>query len=264
MKNSLIYKALNDAKLGVGLHRIWIYQAYHSITARYKRSIFGPLWMTASIIVTALSLSIVFGGIFGQPMREFLPYITAGLLLWGPISMPMNEAPEIFVQSSHIIRSHPFPFTFYVLEMVCRNFFLFLHNAAAFFVVALFAGGLAAPNWTIVPAVILVYLTICFYSSLSAMIAARYRDVRFIFPYVAQLLFFVTPVFWHADQIKGPRRLLAEYNPLFHLLEIVRKPLFGSVGRPIDWIDSSALLLLGVILWLLFFPANRRRIAFWV
>lgn len=264
MNGSRINNSVTDMARALRLYRIWIYQSYHAISAKYRRSLLGPFWIAGSMVVTSLSLAIVFGGIFGQPLKEFLPYITSGLLVWSEVALPLLEGAEIFVGSSHIIKNHAYPFSFYVLEMVGRNFITYLHNLVVFFLLVLCVQSLTPIHWTLLPGLILTYVTVIFYATLAAMLGARYRDIRFIFPYLGQLLFFITPIFWKVDHMQGARRLIAELNPLYHLVQLTRLPMLGKQPTVDNWIYSGITLLVGVVLWLIFFNMNRRRIAFWV
>ena len=153
---------------------------------------------------------------------------------------------------------------YFVIVMVCRNFLLFLHNLVVFFVIVVAVRSVTPVHWMVIPGLIMTYVTVTFYSALAAMIAARFRDIRFIFPYFAQLLFFVTPIFWRPELIKGPKRLIAELNPLYHLVQLTRAPLLGSAPTVHNWTVSAGFLLVGVCAWLVLFPIYRRRIAFWV
>jgi ABC-2 type transport system permease protein/lipopolysaccharide transport system permease protein len=264
MKSSRIKASVKDMEAALRLYRIWVYQGYHSVASKYRRSLLGSFWIAGSLVATSLSLAIVFGGIFGQPMREFLPYITSGLLVWAVISMPLTEGPETFIGSAHIIKNHAYPLSYYAFEMIARNFITLLHNVLVFVVLSLCVRTLAPVHWTFLPGMVLTYAIIVFYSTLAGMLGARFRDVRFIFPYLAQLLFFITPIFWKAELIHGPRRMIAELNPLYHVLQLMRRPLLGLPPTLDNWVNSGIVLLVGVVLWLIFFSINRRRIAFWI
>ena len=264
MNSSRMMAGVKDLEAALRLYRIWVYQGYHSVASKYRRSLLGPFWIAGSMVATALSLAIVFGGIFGQPLSEFLPYITSGLLVWAVVAMPMTEGTEIFIGSAHIIKNHAYPLSYYAFEMIARNFITFLHNLVVFVVMTLCVHALKPIHWTFLPGMVLTYLIVVFYSTLAGMLGARFRDIRFIFPYLAQLLFFLTPIFWKADLIQGPRRLIAELNPLYHVVQLMRRPLLGQPPTVENWVNSGVVLLVGVVLWLIFFTINRRRIAFWI
>ncbi len=55
---------------------------WQDVRQRYRRSALGPFWLTISMGVMIGTIGIVFGQIFKTPMREFLPFLAAGMILW--------------------------------------------------------------------------------------------------------------------------------------------------------------------------------------
>jgi ABC-type polysaccharide/polyol phosphate export permease len=257
-------KAFKDLRAGVGLYKVWSYQAYHEITAKYKRTVFGSLWITGSMITTSLGLSLVFGGIFNQSIQQSLPFTMGGILCFGLLAYILAESAEAFISVSGIIKNHAYPFSYYILEGITRNFLTFLHNLVVFYVFAAIMGALRIPHWTVLPGIILVLLTMFTWGTLIGMLSSRFRDLRFLIPYISQLLFFLTPIFWRAEQLSGPRSALVKYNPFYGLIEIIRSPLLGEAAPMICWLSAGISATSGVVLWVIFFTAYRRRIPFWV
>ena len=64
---------------------------WQDVATRYRRSRVGAFWLTINIAVMIGALGLVFGTIFGQPMREFLPFLAVGLIVWNFISSSINE-----------------------------------------------------------------------------------------------------------------------------------------------------------------------------
>lgn len=107
-------KAFADLSNGLGLSHVWVHQAYHAISAKYKRMVLGSLWISGAMVVSSASMAIVFGGIFGQDLKVALPLTMAGLLTYAMIVFPLSEAPEPFVGNSTIIVNHAYPFTYFI------------------------------------------------------------------------------------------------------------------------------------------------------
>ncbi len=257
-------KAFKDLKAAFSLWHVWFYQAYHVISAKYKRTALGSLWISGSMVATSVSLSIVFGGIFGQNLKDALPFIMAGILCFGFAGYPLVEGHETFLSNGSIIKNHAYPFTFYIMEGTTRNFFMFFHNLIVFYLAMFIVSAAKIPHWTIIPALLVAWIYMASWGTITAMMASRYRDLRFLLPYIGQLMTFITPVFWRADQLTGWRRLIVDLNPVYGILEIVRAPLLGNIPPPQAWLLASIAAGSGVILWLIFFPQLRRRIPFWV
>jgi ABC-2 type transport system permease protein/lipopolysaccharide transport system permease protein len=95
------------------------------------------------------------------------------------------------------------------------------------------------------------------------MASARFRDVPRIITSLTQIVFLITPILWTPDML-GPRIYLAYGNPFFHLIEIVRRPLLGSVPS-IDtvWV-ALFITALNLIVTVVIFSRYRARIAYWL
>jgi ABC-type polysaccharide/polyol phosphate export permease len=257
-------KAISDLQRGIDLHHVWIYQAYHEISAKYKRTALGSIWIAGGFIVTSFSFGILFGELFHLPLATSLPYTMAGILVFGLVSFVFFEGAEIFISSSGIIRNHAYPFTFYVFQSVCKNFFVFLHNLIVFLLVTLIIGAVKIPHWSILLAIPLLLIFMFSWGMLSTMISSRFRDMRFMLPYIGQLFSVLTPIFWRPDSLQGTFKTIIMLNPVYSLIQIVRQPLLGEAATPLEWGLAATYTFIGVVLWAAFFSGFRRRIPFWV
>jgi ABC-2 type transport system permease protein/lipopolysaccharide transport system permease protein len=120
------------------------------------------------------------------------------------------------------------------------------------------------PAWQVIPAVFLLTAFMMFTAPIVGMAAARFRDLRFLLPYTAQILFFITPVFWRPSTLAASKINIVKYNPLYYLVDILRAPLLGEAVVANAWLVSILSLFVVVIIWAVSFAAFRRRIAFWI
>jgi ABC-type polysaccharide/polyol phosphate export permease len=257
-------KAIKDLGAGVSLYYVWVYQAYHDITAKYKRTFLGSLWLSGGFVVTSVSFAILFGALFQQKLEVSLPYTMAGILVFGMVGYMLTDAAEMFLSSGGIIKNHAYPFTFYAFHTSCKVFFLFLHNLIVFWLLIASIGAFKFPHWSVLLALPVVLVAMVSWGMLMGMLASRFRDMRFMLPYLAQLFSVLTPIFWHAETLKGPVRIVVDYNPFYGFVQIVREPLLGQMAPVNLWISALCYTGLGLVLWLIFFPQFRKRIPFWV
>jgi ABC-type polysaccharide/polyol phosphate export permease len=257
--------ALNDSVRALKLWHVWVYLAWQDVITKYRRSILGPLWIAGGMLATSLALSISWGAISGQSLRDYVPYVMAGLLVWTHfIAILFIEAPELFVAAQGTIRNNAFPFMVYVFRFVARSLIICAHNLVAFIIVTALVGNLKVPNWQILPGLVVSSLVVVTLAPVIGMVSARYRDLRFMLPFLAQILFFTTPVFWHADTLTGPKAAIVHYNPFYYLLEVVRAPLLGHAASGQVWMVVLTILAGSILVWFVSFSAARRRIAFWI
>ena len=257
-------KAINDLVGGLALWRVWTYQAWHEMTARYKRTILGPFWLAAQMLVTSMCLALVWGILMNRDMKEILPYITAGMLCFQVVSFMFNDGPELFLGAGNTIKNHAYPFTYYILETACKAVLTFGHNVIVFWAVCAAVQNIAVPNWTFLIAMPIVIITVMCWGTIIGLVSARFRDLRFLLPYFGQLMFYVTPIVWRVGDISTKRAYVAQFNPLYGLLEIIRAPLLGHVAPAHAWALAIGTMVTGMITWVLVFPPFRKRIAFWI
>jgi ABC-type polysaccharide/polyol phosphate export permease len=100
-------------------------------------------------------------------------------------------------------------------------------------------------------------------SILLGMVSARFRDVPPIIANFMQVGFFVTPVFWPIAAL-GAWTSIAELNPLFAAVDVVRAPLLGNAVGETSWLVLLGSTLFGCGLTFALFARFRTRIAYWI
>jgi ABC-type polysaccharide/polyol phosphate export permease len=95
------------------------------------------------------------------------------------------------------------------------------------------------------------------------MISARFRDIPPIVASLLQVLFFATPIIWSIEAL-GELRFIADMNPVFAAIDVIRAPLLGVSVGPYAWPLLIATTIIGCVTTFLFFARFRTRIAFWI
>jgi ABC-type polysaccharide/polyol phosphate export permease len=257
-------KALKDLSKGIGLFHVWFYQAYHEISAKYKRTVFGSLWIVGSMVFMSIAFSIVSAALFGQNLADVVPYVMGGIMAFNLVGTIFGEAPEIYMSNAGIISNHAYPFTYYTFESVTKNFMIFAHNVVVLEIILLLLQKMAIPHWSILIALPLVFVNLFTWGGLVSMLSARFRDMRFLLPYLLTVIMFMTPIMYKVSQFNGPKKLIVELNPLYPFVEMLRSPLLGYAMPLQYWESALGVTVAGILLWLIFFNAFRSRISFWV
>ena len=95
------------------------------------------------------------------------------------------------------------------------------------------------------------------------LVSARFRDIPPIVQNFVSIAFFVTPIFWPPTSL-GRWQSIAELNPLFAAVDIVRSPIMGQAVATYSWIIVLGTTLIGGGLTFLMFSRFYSRIAYWV
>ena len=238
----------------------------HDIKQRYKRSALGPLWLTISMTVMIAAMGFVFGTIFNTPLQDFFPYLAAGIILWGFISSVLSEGCMAFIESEAIIKQIPLPYFTFILRLMWRNLLILFHNIVILpFVLWVVGRNFHLEAFLAVPGMMILMINLMWVTLILATLCARYRDMPQIVQSIILVTFYVTPVMWMRQTLPGDAgKILIEWNPLFHLVEIVRAPLLGDLPSSLSWWVSILMALSGWIVAIQFYQRYKYKIAYWV
>lgn len=242
----------------------WAYSGLQDIRLRYRRSFLGPWWLTLSTAITIAVLGVLWSKIFEMDIAEYLPFFAIGHVIWTWISAQLNDACAGFTQFEHIIKQTRLPYPTYLLRLSIRHTLILAHNAVVVAAVLLFAGtGFHAVSWLALIGVALVFVICVLVAIVLAIGCARYRDLQPLIASGLQIAFFVTPILWQPGALRSAA-WMAELNPLFHWIELIRQPLLGHLPAAAHywWTGASMAVLGAVSLWLL--GRERDRIAYWM
>jgi ABC-2 type transport system permease protein/lipopolysaccharide transport system permease protein len=256
--------AVKDFAAGMALWRLWLMLGWNDILQRYRRSLLGPFWLTASMAVMVISLGFVYSHLFNTPINDFLPYLCVGLLVWSFLSSFLIEGGVLFTGSESYIKQVRLPFSVYVLRSVWSKTVVFAHNFVIYLGVLVYFEFWPGSNaLLVIPGLFLVILNGAMASLLIGMISTRFRDVPQLIASVVQIVFFITPIMWKADLLKD-RIYIATLNPFFQLIEVVRGPLLGTIPPVKCYIAVLIITVVNATVTGVFFARFRGRISYWV
>jgi ABC-type polysaccharide/polyol phosphate export permease len=246
------------------MRRVWLTLGVNDIRQRYRRSVLGPLWITLSMAVLVATLGVIYSQVFHTEIRTYLPFLCLGFVIWGFFATAVSECCKTFQENAGIILQLEMPYSVYILRTVWRNFVVFLHTIIIFIPVALLFGVPLRPGVVLaLPGMLLLLVNTVWIGLVVAIFSTRFRDVPLIVANILQILFFSTPIIWHVSGI-GQATLLADLNPMYHLIELVRAPLLGEQATTTSWLAAAGLLGAGSIAAILLFRRVSRRIVYWL
>lgn len=261
---SSLKAALKDVGDGIRLTPLWWRLGLDQTAARFQRSILGPFWMACNLLVVAFALAFLVSALMGADIMKNYPQVVAGLLAWSLVGTTIAEAQAIFLYNAGLMQSQRLPLTFYVFLHAQKSATNFLFQMIAFWAMMLLLGRFSIPHWTLIPAVALIMLIVCFLGFIIAIPSTRFRDVAYMMSYVVQLAFYVTPVFWVSSNVSGKHRWVVDFNPLAHQVELLRAPLTGHAPAAVDWWWSLGAMGVFALIALVLLAMFRKRVVFWL
>jgi lipopolysaccharide transport system permease protein len=256
--------AWQDLVDGAALWRLGTTLGWLDIKLRYRGSLLGPFWLTISTAVWVAAMGTLYSLLFHMSLRGYLPFLALSLVLWTALGNHVGDACNTFLQSETTIRSVRMPFFVHAIRVVVRTIIGLAHNIPVIVVVFALYG--TSPGWNALwclPGLALWTLNGFAACLTLGALCARFRDIPPIIGSVMQIAFYVTPIIWQPQQLKGHIGWLP-FNPFDALLEVVRQPLLAGEIPSGMWI--SALLFSAGFCALsgLLFARVRNRLAYWM
>jgi ABC-type polysaccharide/polyol phosphate export permease len=243
---------------------VWMILGLDDIRQRYRRSVLGPFWITLSTGVFILLLGVIYSRLFHMSLQNYMPFLSVGYILWGFISQTTNDSCMAFHDGSRIIKQIKLPYSVYILRVVLRNLIVFMHTIVIFIPIAFIFR--IVPNSTtlfVLPGFFLVCVNVTWVAAILAILSTRYRDMPPIVTPCVQIMLFATPIMWPASSLNSAA-IIAEINPLYHLIELVRAPMLGMAPEVQSWLISGGLAIVGSALAIALLVSKSRRIVFWL
>ena len=261
IKNRSIFQ---DIHLACTKYPIWLHLGVQDVKQRYRRSILGPWWITINMAIFISAMGVIFGRVLSQSATNYIPFFTAGFLLWSFISGSIIESTELFKSHSGFIKQMRLPLNLYVFKFFTKNIIVFFHNFVVYLFVALIFK--VVPGFSVllaIPGLVLMWINLYWICLFVALISTRYRDMVPIINSTMQLMFFVTPVSW-MPKLVGENSIIIKWNPFVYFIEVVRQPLLGDIPPYHYWVVNCSIAIVGICVSFWILQRVKSRIPFWV
>jgi len=221
-----------------GWKELWQYRellyffTWKEIKVRYKQAFLGILWT----LLQPLAMMLIFVLILSQGLgikTSSIPapiYYLSGLLIWNLFNHAVTYASQAMVSNGNIIKKIYFPRLVIPISAVLTASFDFLISLGLFVGLLLYYeinSDLGISWLNLIISVMIGYIVTIFTAfSLGTFLSAinvKYRDVRYILPFLIQTLFFITPVMYDTSVIQNPWvKHILKLNPLNFAVELIR------------------------------------------
>ncbi len=204
--------------------------AWRDIKVRYKQAALGVAWALLQPAVTTVIFVFLFGNLAKMPAGD-APYpilVLSGLMAWQLFAAALSGSSGSLVSNASLISKVYFPRLIVPLSSLGVALIDFAVVLALFFAVALYYGHWPTWHWAVLPVFVVMTLAAAFGLGLwFTALTVRYRDFRFIVPFLLQVGIFVSPVGYRTDYFPNWRDLLA-LNPLTGIIDGFRWCLLGG------------------------------------
>lgn len=221
------------------------------IKARYKRAVFGFLWVILNPVLQMLIIGFIFS--FFIKIPNYFLFLFTGLLPWQFFSFSLSKATTSFVNERALIQKAKFPKESVPVSIILSNFIHLVISLFLFLSLLLVIGkGINFQILLLIPTLIWLLVFTIGFSLLTATLQVRYRDISFFNQTLLTLWFYATPILYNLTLIPDKVRFLFALNPLTSIFELFHFSILGSgtINYQIIAINlffSMAILMLGIL-----------------
>jgi lipopolysaccharide transport system permease protein len=227
--------------------------AWRDLSVRYKQTVIGVLWALIRPFLTMLVFTVIFGRIAKLPADGNAPYalmVLAGMLPWTFFASGLSEASNSLVNNANLISKIYFPRLIVPMAAVVVAFVDFLIGFCI--MVGLMEWFWFWPDWRIValPAFALLAILASIGPALwITSLNVKYRDFRYIIPFVVQFGMYVSPVGFSSNVVPEQWRLLYSLNPMVGVIDGFRWCLLGGQSEFFPLGQLASVTVTAFFLW---------------
>lgn len=228
--------------------------AWRDVAVRYKQTVIGIAWAVLRPFLTMIVFTIVFGKLAKLPTEGTAPYalmVFAGLLPWQFFSTALSDASQSLVSSANLISKVYFPRLIVPTATVVVAFVDFLISFVI--LVGMMVWYRFVPDWHIL--LLPAFVLLAFLASLGpglwiTSLNVKYRDFRYIIPFLVQFGLYVCPVGFSSSIVPAEYRLIYSINPMVGVIDGFRWCILGGDSPLYLPGFAISLIVVAFFLWL--------------
>jgi lipopolysaccharide transport system permease protein len=211
---------------------LFLFMAWRDILVRYKQTVLGLAWSILRPLLILIVFTVLFGKMAQFPTDGDAPYpllVLAALLPWQLFANSLSESSNSLITNTNMITKVYFPRMIIPASSVIVSFVDFL--IAFSLMVGVMAWYQYLPDLRI--------FTLPFFIALAIMTAlggglwmsalnVKYRDFRYIIPFMVQFGLYVSPVGFSSSVVPEQWRLLYSMNPMVGVIDGFRWAILGG------------------------------------
>jgi lipopolysaccharide transport system permease protein len=248
--------APTNGRVSIGIRELWHYRElvyfliWRDIKVRYKQTALGVMWALIQPVSTVLIFSLFWGRALIDQSKS-IPYpifVLCGLVPWQLFSHALSECSSSLVEDEKLIKKVFFPKLIIPVSKVAAGLLEFV--ISLLLLVPMMAYYRVVPGLVVIMLPLVALLLVLaalgvglWFSALNVL----YRDVRYVLPFVAQILFFATPIAYSSTVLPPRWQIAYGLNPMVGIVEGFRWVLLPHVPCPGQLLLLSTLAVFVVL-----------------
>jgi lipopolysaccharide transport system permease protein len=234
-------------------HRELLYFfVWRDLLVRYKQTALGVAWAWLRPFLTMIVFTVIFGTLAKLP-SDNAPYpilVFAALLPWQFFANAVAEGGNSVVASAHMISKVYFPRALIPISAVLVGLVDLVISVILLAPIFVWYGFPATWRLCTVP----IFVAFAFFAALGvafwlAALHVKYRDVRYVIPFIVQIGLYVSPVGFSSNIVPEQWRLIYSLNPMVGVIDAFRWAILGGTSE-FNWhsFGTAVLVILAMLI----------------
>ncbi|OJU81843.1 MAG: phosphate ABC transporter permease [Chlamydia sp. 32-24] len=209
---------------------LFYFFCWRDTLVRYKQAIFGIAWALIRPILHMLVFTLVFSKVakLSSNNVNYPLFVLAGMLPWQLFSNAIMDCSNSIINNSHLITKTYFPRMLIPGAQIIVHFTDFCVGTTVLLLALIFMGYGSLLSIIFFPIFIALTLILCLGCGLwLSALTVKYRDFKFIVPFLIQFGVFVSPVGYGTFSIPEKYQIFYFANPMVGIIDGCRWSLFG-------------------------------------
>ncbi|MBK6397487.1 MAG: ABC transporter permease [Bacteroidetes bacterium] len=239
---------------------LFYFLSWRDILVRYKQTVLGVLWSIIRPLMTIFVFTIIFGRLAKLP-SDGVPYlllVSAGMIPWQFFANSFTEASNSLIANATMLSKVYFPRIIIPVSSVVVSFIDLLISFAI--MIGIYIWYQFVPDWHLIFLPLFILQAIFVSMGLGFLVSAlnvRYRDFRYIVPFIVQFGLYISPVGFKTSVVTGDLKYLYALNPMVGVIDGFRWSLLGG-NFSLDKSTFAISLIMSVIIFIIGFNYFRK------
>ena len=233
---------------------LFLILAWRDLSVRYKQTIIGILWAILRPFLTMIVFTIIFSKVAKLPSDGSAPYalmVFAAMLPWSLFSSSLTESSNSLIDNANLISKVYFPRIIMPTATLITALVDFLISFSILILIMIYYQ--FAPGWNIL--LLPFFIVMALLASLGpglwiTALNVKYRDFRYVIPFVAQFGLYISPVGFTSKVIPEQWRMIYSLNPMVGVIDGFRWCILGAESPIYLSGFLVSLMIVAFFLWL--------------
>ncbi|MCC8362606.1 ABC transporter permease [Lysobacter sp. A6] len=245
----------------------WAYSSWLDIVTKYRRSRLGMVWLLLPPMLYVGGIGYFYALLQNKDPMASIPVFAIGYLLYRLFASVITESCTVLLGHSGFILDGHLRLTDFMFRVLAKSLFYLLAAMPLVVVVLLLSPALHWTGLLTLPAAFFLVVSNLFWISVVvALLGARYPDVNELTGSIFIFAFILTPILWPPEMAPWgtPHGWFMRANPLYHMIEIIRAPLFGNHIETLTYVYMAAMTVIGWTAAAVLYRRYSRYVPVWV